>query len=67
VSLKPHNLARGVLLAAATAFLGIVWLAREFDINTDELLNFLVTSVGFVIGIAIFAALLAGIIRLFRR
>lgn len=65
--LKPNNQARGVLLAAVTAFLGIVWLAREFDINTDELLDFLVISVGFVIGIAILAAFLVGIIRLFRR
>ena len=64
---KPNNLARGVLLAATTAFLGIVWLAREFDINTEELVDFLATSVGFVIGIAIFAGILVGIIRLFRR
>ena len=67
MALKPNNQARAVVLAAVTAFLGIVWLASEFDINTDELLEFLVASVGFVIGIAIFAALLVAIIRLFRR
>ena len=57
---------RWVVPAALTAFLAIAWLARSFDLDTGELLDFLVTSLFFVIGLALLAGLAAGFIRLVR-
>ena len=58
---------RWVLPAALAAFLGIAWLARFFAIDTSELLDFLVTSIGFVAVLALLAALAAAVIRWTRR
>ena len=58
---------RWVLPAALVAFLGIAWLARSFELDTGELLDFLVTSIGFVAVLALLAALAAAIIRWTRR
>ena len=64
---RPSHLTRGVLLASIAAFLGIAWLAREFEIDTGDLVDFFITSVGFVAGIALLAALAAAVIAFFRR
>ena len=58
---------RWVVPAALTAFLAIVWLARSFELDSGELLDFLVTSLLFVVGLAVPAGLAAAAIRLARR
>ncbi len=58
---------RWVLPVALTAFLAIAWLARSFELDTGELLDFLVTSAAIVLGLAVLAALAATVIRLLRR
>lgn len=58
---------RWVLPVALTAFLAIAWLARSFDLDTGELLDFLVTSAAIVLGLAVFAAVAATLLRLLRR
>ncbi|MYE83168.1 MAG: hypothetical protein F4X36_15290 [Gammaproteobacteria bacterium] len=58
---------RWVLPVALTAFLAIAWLARSFELDTGELLDFLVTSAAVVLGLAVLAALAATVIRLLRR
>lgn len=58
---------RWVLPVALTAFLAIAWLARSFELDTGELLDFLVTSAAIVIGLAVLAAVAATVLRLLRR
>lgn len=58
---------RWVVPAALTAFLAIVWLARSFELDSGELLDFLVTSLLFVVGLAVPAGLAAAVLRLARR
>lgn len=58
---------RWVLPVALTAFLAIAWLARSFELDTGELLDFLVTSAAIVIGLAVLAAVAATVLRLVRR
>ena len=58
---------RWVVPAALTAFLAIAWLARSFELDSGELLDFLVTSLLFVVGLAVPAGLAAAVIRLVRR
>ncbi len=57
---------RWVVPVALTAFLAIAWLARSFELDTGELLDFLLTSAVFVIGLAVLAALAAAVLRLLR-
>jgi len=58
---------RWVLPVALTAFLAIAWLARSFELDTGELLDFLVTSAAIVLGLAVLAAVAATVLRLLRR
>ncbi|MDE0349896.1 MAG: hypothetical protein OXM56_09340 [Gammaproteobacteria bacterium] len=58
---------RWVVPVALTAFLAIGWLARSFELDTGELLDFLVTSAAIVLGLAVLAAVAATFIRLLRR
>lgn len=58
---------RWVLPVALTAFLAIAWLARSFDLDTGELLDFLITSAAIVLGLAVLAAVAATVVRLLRR
>jgi len=51
---------RWVLPVALTAFLAIAWLERSFELDTGELLAFLVTSSALVSGLAVAAAALSG-------
>lgn len=56
---KKDRLPRTIVLGAITVFLAIIWLASELDMDRDELLGYLVTSLLFV-GVAIVFAMLAG-------
>lgn len=58
---------RWVLPVALTAFLAIAWLARSFELDTGELLDFLVTGAAIVLGLAVLAAVAATVLRLLRR
>lgn len=58
---------RWVLPVALTAFLAIAWLARSFELDTGELLDFLVTGAAIVLGLAALAAVAATVLRLLRR
>ena len=58
---------RWVLPVALTAFVAIAWLARSFELDTGELLDFLVTSAAIVLGLAVLAAVAATVLRLLRR
>ena len=40
---------------------------ESFDLDTDELLDFLITSVGFILLMVAFAAIAAALLRMFRR
>ena len=63
----PDAPVRTVLLAAIAAALAIVWLARNFEIETSELTGFFLMSLGVVAGIVVFAALAVAITKMFRR
>ena len=63
----PDAPVRTVLLAAIAAALAIVWLARNFEIETSELTGFFLMSLGVVAGIVAFAALAVVIAKMFRR
>lgn len=56
---KKDRLTRTIVLGAIAVFLAIIWLAKELDMDRDELLGYLVTSLLFV-GVAIVFAMLAG-------
>ena len=64
---RRNRLARSVVLACLTAAVGIAWLARELDLDTERLLDFLVTSVGFVGLMVLLAAVAAAVLRFLRR
>ena len=63
----PDAPVRTVLLAAIAAALAIVWLARNFEIETGELTGFFLMSLGVVAGIVVFAALTVSIAKMFSR
>ena len=63
----PDAPVRTVLLAAIAAALAIVWLARNFEIETSELTGFFLMSLGVVAGIVVLAALAVAIAKMFRR
>ena len=63
----PDAPVRTVLLAAIAAALAIVWLARNFEIETGELTGFFLMSLGVVAGIVVLAALTVSITKMFRR
>ena len=63
----PDAPVRTVLLATIAAALAIVWLARNFEIETSELTGFFLMSLGVVAGIVAFAALAVAIAKMFRR
>ncbi len=63
----PEAPVRTVLLAAIAAVLAIVWLARNFEIETGELTGFFLMSLGVVAGIVVLAALTVVAAKMFRR
>lgn len=56
---RKDRLPRTIVLGAIAVFLAIIWLAKELDMNRDELLGYLVTSLLFV-GVSIAFAVVAG-------
>lgn len=56
---KKDRLPRTIVLGAITVLLAIIWLAKELDMDREELLGYLVTSLLFV-GVAIVFAMVAG-------
>lgn len=63
----PEAPTRTIVLAAITAVLAIVWLARSFEIDTGELTGFFLMSLVLVAGMVILAALAVTIAKVFRR
>ncbi len=62
----PKAPTRTIVLAAITAVLAIVWLARSFEIETSELTGFFLMSLALVAGMAILAVLAVAVAKLFR-
>lgn len=64
------RLARTVLLGALAVAFGIYWLADSYGVDTGELLDYLRTSLAFVLFFALFgvlAGMLIWLIRMSRR
>lgn len=64
---RPRRVARTVLLGTAALGLGLVWLARELELDTGELLDYLRTSLLFVGVFAVFGVVGAIVVRAIRR
>lgn len=60
-------LARTILLGCIAAALGIWWLGRAYDVDNDELLGYLFSSVVFVAVTAILGIAGAVVLSLLRR
>ncbi len=64
------RLARTVVLGCLAVAFGIFWLAESYGVDTAELLDYLGTSIAFVLFFALFgvlAGMLIWLIRLSRR
>ena len=65
--MKTSRLGRTIVLGTMAAALGIWWLARAYEVETSQLLRFLVASVVFV-AVAVVLALVGGVaLRMLRR
>ena len=64
---KRDRLARTVVLATVAAVFALFWLARELELDRDELLDFLATSLLFVAVLIGFSAVGALVLWLIRR
>ena len=62
-----RSLIRTALLGSFTTIIGIVWLANEFELDLDRLLEFLLSSTLIVLGCMMMAALVVVFRRVFRR
>ena len=62
-----RSLIRTALLGSFTTIIGIVWLANEFELDLDRLLEFLLSSTLIVLGCMMMAALVVVSRRVFRR
>lgn len=60
-------LARTVLLGCIAAALGIWWLSRAYDVDNEELLGYLFSSIAFVAVAAILGIAGAAALSLLRR
>ena len=61
-----RNLTRTALLGSITTILGITWLANEFELDLDRLLEFLLSST-LMLGCMMLAALVVVFRRVLRR
>ncbi len=61
------RLTRTIVLGALVVLLGIAWLARELELDVDELLGYALTSLLLVGGLVALALLGAIVLRLLRR
>lgn len=64
---RTRRLTRTILLGSVVVFLAIVWLARELELDRDELLGYLATSLLLVGGIMALAVVAGGLLWLVRR
>jgi len=64
---RTRRLSRTILLGSVVVFLAILWLARELDLDTDELLGYLTTSLLLVGAIMALAVVAGGLLWLIRR
>ena len=62
-----RSLIRTALLGSFTTIIGIVWLANEFELDLDGLLEFLLSSTLIVLGCMMLAALVVVFRRVLRR
>ena len=62
-----RSLIRTALLGSFTTIIGIVWLANEFELDLDRLLEFLLSSALVVLGCMMLAALVVVFRRVLRR
>ena len=61
------SLARTVLLGCIAAGLGIWWLGRAYEVDNEQMLGYLMSSVAFVALTAILGVLGAAVLWLVRR
>jgi len=64
---KRNRLGRTILLGTVAVAFALFWLARELELDRDELLGYLGTSVLFVGVLIAFAVLGAGVLWLVKR
>ena len=64
---RSSHLARTVLLGCVAAALGIWWLGRAYEVDNEELLGYLLSSIAFVAVTAILGIAGAAALRLLRR
>jgi hypothetical protein len=64
---RRHRSTRTILLATTAFALAMFWLARELDLDCDELLGYLSTSVLFVGTVVGLSMVGAGIVWLMKR
>ncbi len=62
-----RNLTRTALLGSITTIIGITWLANEFELDLDRLLEFFLSSALIVLGCMMLAALVVVSRRILRR
>ena len=62
-----RNVTRTALLGSITTILGITWLANEFELDLDRLLEFFLSSALIVLGCMMLAALVVVFRRVLRR
>ena len=65
--MKTSRLGRTIVLGTMAAALGIWWLARAYEVETSQLLRFLVASVVFVAVAVVLALGGALVLRMLRR
>ena len=65
--MNASRLGRTIVLGAVAAGLGIWWLGRAYDVETPQLLRFLLGSALFVLVAAVLALAAAPILRALRR
>jgi hypothetical protein len=66
-SVSPARRTLRLLFTLLLAFAASYWAGREFGLGNDELLGYLLASVGLIVASGVVAALLFGVTRLFRR
>ena len=62
-----RSMTRTALLGSVTTIIGITWLAKEFELDLDRLLEFFLSSALIVLGCMMLAALVVVFRRVLRR
>lgn len=66
-AVSPARRTLRLLFTLLLAFAASYWAGREFGLGNDELLGYVLASVGLIVASGVVAALLFGVTRLFRR